>query len=196
MNDSFPGWLTRPQARDGDAAREVFRRFAQRLIALAHHRFHAAFNNRVEPEDVVQSAYKSFFRRFDGGELEVGSWDSLWGLLTVITLRKCSERVAYHRAQCRDVTREVAAPAGPEESSAWPDAPGREPRPDEAAVLNETVEQLLAGLDEDERPVLELSLQGYTTREISERFGRAERTVRLLRECVRHRLEGMLSEGP
>ena len=57
------------------------------------------------------------------------------------------------------------------------------------------VEQLLAGLDEDERPIVELSLQGYTTREISERLGRAERTVRLLREDVRHRLERMQREG-
>ena len=66
---------------------------------------------------------------------------------------------------------------------------GREPTPLEAAVLSETLRQLLAGLDESDRPILELSLQGYTTREISERLGRAERTVRLLREGVRHWLE-------
>jgi len=42
---------------------------------------------------------------------------------------------------------------------------------------------------------LELSLQGYTTREISERLGRAERTVRLLREGVRHRLERLQRES-
>jgi RNA polymerase sigma-70 factor (ECF subfamily) len=72
---------------------------------------------------------------------------------------------------------------------------GREPTPLEAAVLGETVEQLLAGLDEEERPVLGLSRQGHTTREISERLGRAERTVRLLREGVRHRLERMRRES-
>jgi RNA polymerase sigma-70 factor (ECF subfamily) len=72
---------------------------------------------------------------------------------------------------------------------------GREPTPVEAAVLGETLEQLFAGLDEDERPILELSLQGYTTREISERLGRAERTVRLLREGIRHRLEQMNRES-
>jgi RNA polymerase sigma-70 factor (ECF subfamily) len=41
-----------------------------------------------------------------------------------------------------------------------------------------------------------LSLLGYTTREISERLGRAERTVRLLREGVRKRLERMQREDP
>ena len=73
----------------------------------------------------------------------------------------------------------------------WLEPLGREPTPIEAAVLSETVEQLLAGLDEQERPVLELSLQGYTTREISEQLGRAERTVRFLREGIRDRLERM-----
>src|SRR5260370_19543483 len=68
--------------------------------------------------------------------------------------------------------------------------------PLEAVVLSETVEEWLAGLDEEERPILELSLQGYTTREISERLGRAERTVRLLREGVRHRLQRMQRGGP
>ena len=55
--------------------------------------------------------------------------------------------------------------------------------------------QLDREIQPEERPVLELSLQGYTTREISERLGRAERTVRLLREGVRHRLERMQREG-
>jgi RNA polymerase sigma-70 factor (ECF subfamily) len=143
---------------------------------------------------VVQSAYKSFFARYGAGKLEAVNWDSLWGLLTLITMRKCAERVAYHRAKRRDVAREAPAPPG-EEGSAWPEPLGREPTPLEAAELSETVDRLLADLDEDERPVLELSLQGYTTREISQQIGRAERTVRLLREGVRKRLERMQREG-
>jgi RNA polymerase sigma-70 factor (ECF subfamily) len=82
------------------------------------------------------------------------------------------------------------------DAARWLEPFGREPTPLEAAVLGETVEELLAGLDEDERPILELSLQGHTTREISERLGRAERTVRLLREGIRHRLERMQRESP
>jgi RNA polymerase sigma-70 factor (ECF subfamily) len=189
MSNSFAEFLARLKAQDGAASREVFERFTRQLIDLAHRRFHPAFRHRVDPEDVVQSAYKSFFRRFGEGKLEISTWDSLWGLLSLITLRKCSERVAYHRAQCRDAAREVSVRSGTEPGTTWPDTPGREPTPLEAALLSETVEQLFASLDEDERPILELSLQGYTTREISEQLGRAERTVRLVRECVRHRLE-------
>jgi RNA polymerase sigma-70 factor (ECF subfamily) len=194
MSNSFADFLARLQARDDAAANELFQRFARQLIALARRRFDAGLRHRIDPEDVVQSAYKSFFHRYHAGNLEAVNWNSLWGLLTLITVRKCAERVAYHRAECRDAAREVSTPPG-DEGAPPLEALGREPTPLEAAELSETVDRLLADLDADERPIVELSLQGYTTREISERLGRAERTVRLLRECVRKRLERMQKEN-
>jgi RNA polymerase sigma-70 factor (ECF subfamily) len=195
MSNSFAEFLTQLRSQDNAAAQEVFARFAHQLIALAHRHISAGLRHKVDPEDVVQSAYKSFFCRYGGGNLDVVNWNSLWGLLTLITMRKCAERAAYHGAQCRDFSREVSLPRG-QEGTSWLDPLGREPTPLEAAVLSETVEQLLADLDDDERPILELSLQGHTTREISEQLGRAERTVRLLREGVRHRLERMQRVSP
>jgi RNA polymerase sigma-70 factor (ECF subfamily) len=195
MGNSFPDFLARLHGGDDAAARELFGRFAHQLIALALRHIDAGLRHKVDPEDIVQSVYKSFFVRYGAGNLDVVNWNSLWGLLTLITMRKCAERAAYHRAECRDAARDVSPPLE-EEAAPWLEPLGREPTPLEAAVLSETVEQLFAGLDEDERPILELSLQGYTTREISEQLGRAERTVRLLREGVRHRLERMQrSEG-
>jgi RNA polymerase sigma-70 factor, ECF subfamily len=190
-NDSFPDFLARLRARDGAAARELFQRFAQQRIALARRRFDARLRRKVDPEDVVQSAYKSFFRRYGQGNLEAVNWNSLWGLLTLITVRKCAERAAYHRAECRDAAREASAPAGDGAAVPWLEAIAREPTPLEAAELGETVERLFAGLDADERPILELSLQGYTTQEISRQLDQPERTVRRLRERIRHRLERM-----
>ena len=194
-NDSFPQFLVRLHARDDEAAREVFRRFTSQLVALARRRFAPRLRHKVDPEDVVQSAYKSFFLRYGQGRLEADNWSGLWGLLTLITLRKCAERVAYHRARCRDLAREVSAPAGDEDGVPWLEVPGREPTSHEAAELSETVDRLLADLNEDDRPVIELSLQGYTVREISQRLDRVERTIRRTRERVRLRLERMRSEG-
>jgi RNA polymerase sigma-70 factor (ECF subfamily) len=190
MSDSFAGFLARLQSQDDAAAQELLVRFAHQLIALAHRHIGAGLRHKVDAEDVVQSAYKSFFLRYDAGNLDVANWNSLWGLLTLITVRKCAERAAYHRAERRDAAREVSLQRR-DNASSWLEPFGREPTPDEAAVLREIVERLLAGLDDDERPILEMSLQGHTTREISERLGRAERTVRLVRESIRHRLERM-----
>jgi RNA polymerase sigma-70 factor (ECF subfamily) len=194
-NDSFTEWLARLRTGDGAAARAVFERFAHRLIGLARRQFHASLKYKVDPEDVVQSAYKSFFRGFDEGKLTVDSWDGLWGLLTLITLRKCADRVEYHRAERRDAIREVPATTDAEGTAWETEALSREPTPLQAAILSETVEQLLASLDEDERPIVELSLRGYTTQEISRQLGRPERSVRRLRERVRNRLQRMQQEG-
>src|SRR5947209_17665991 len=145
MSDSFAEFMSRLQARDAAAAQELFGRFTHQLIALALRRIDAGLRHKVDPEDVVQSAYKSFFHRDGDGTLEAVNWHGRWGLLTLITVRKCAERVAYHRAECRDAAREVAAPPG-QEGAAWLEPFGREPTPLEAAVLGETVDQLVDAL--------------------------------------------------
>jgi RNA polymerase sigma-70 factor (ECF subfamily) len=194
-HDSFSQILARLRAGDDAAAEAVFRRFAQRLIAVAHQQIAARLHCKIDPEDVVQSAFKSFFLRQKSDPLEVKDWDSLWGLLALITVRKCITRVEHAQARRRDARREVRLAAGPEDSAGdWPLA-DREPSPEEGAILAEVVEELLAVFDEDDRAVIELSLQGYGTLEINERLGRAERTVRRLRERARTLLEARLPKA-
>jgi RNA polymerase sigma-70 factor (ECF subfamily) len=190
---SFDDLMARLWAGEDAAAAEVFRRYAGRLYGLARRHLDTALRQKLDPEDVVQSAYKSFFARHGEGRLRVADWGSLWNLLMLITLRKCADRAAYFRAARRALGRELPPPQGG--AGPW-EALDREPAPDEAALLAETVEELFRVLDADERPVIELSLQGYSTQEISERLGRAERSVRRLRERVRKRLEAMQCPGP
>jgi RNA polymerase sigma factor (sigma-70 family) len=195
IDESFADLMGRLRSGEDDAARELFVRFARRLVGLARGHLDGRLRAKVDPEDVVQSAYKSFFVRHRQGDLEVGSWDGLWGLLTLITIRKCADRAAYFGAGKRDLAKEAAAPGTDSALGPWQLAVDRDPRPDEAAALAEAVEALFRSLDDpDERGVLELSLQGYTATEISETLGRAERSVRRLRERVRKRLERMQAE--
>lgn len=191
-NDSFAELMQRLHAGDDAAARAVFERFAGRLVGLTRRHLDDRLALKVDPEDVVQSAYKSFFVRYREAELLTGGWDGLWGLLTLIALRKCADRAAYYRADKRDVAREVTA--GVSDSTPWAGdfALAREPLPEEAAALAEMVEELYRKIDDpDERTILELSLQGFSAAEISESTGRAERSVRRLRERTRKRLERM-----
>jgi RNA polymerase sigma-70 factor (ECF subfamily) len=192
QNESFTELMDRLRSGEDEAAREVFARFATRLVGLARRNLGGRLALKVDPEDVVQSAYKSFFVRQREGELAVVSWDGLWGVLTMITVRKCADRAAYYQAGKRDVNREVSGRDDEGPGMAADIALDRDPLPDEAAVLTETVEALFRALDDpDERAILELSLQGFTAPEISETLGRAERSVRRLRERIRKRLEHM-----
>jgi len=171
-----------------DPTRTAFERFTCRLIGLARAHLAGQLQHKVDPEDVVQSAYKSFLLRYGDEALRAEGWEGLWGLLTTITLRKCADRARYHKAERRDIAREAASPPA-DEPAPWQEAVGREPTPDEAVVLAETVAQLLTELGADERPIIELSLQGFSTQEISELLGRAERSVRRVRERARIQLE-------
>src|SRR4029450_10634551 len=93
-----------------EASRALFEQFSQRLIGLARCHLDARLKNKVDPEDVVQSAYKSFFLRYGDQTLASEGSDALWSLLTLITLRKCADRARYHRADCRNVSQEASSP--------------------------------------------------------------------------------------
>src|SRR5262245_33186687 len=110
-SDSFSDLMARLRAGEGAAARQVFERFVRQ--------FDAVLRRKVDPEDVVQSAYKSFFLHYGAGKLDVQDWGNLWGLLTMITLRKCLDRVEYHRAGCRDEGREAVAQPGAAGAEPW-----------------------------------------------------------------------------
>ena len=70
----------------------------------------------------------------------------------------------------------------------------QEPTPSEAAILSETVEQLMRDLAERDRAILSLHLQGYEIPEISEQVGRTRRTVRRALEQIRRRLDRLLAQ--
>lgn len=187
---SFEEVMDRLRCGDEGAAEEVYRRFAHRLAALACRQFDARMRARADHEDVVQSALKSFFCRCERGEFELGSWDAVWALLAVLTVRKCGKRRRFLRAARRNAVREVAWEDGPADCVVPAD---REPTPEEAAMLAETVERWLAGLGPEERGIVELSLQGYEVGAIAERLRRSERSVKRVRANIEGRLRRRLA---
>jgi RNA polymerase sigma-70 factor (ECF subfamily) len=186
---SFVDLMARLRAGDEAAAAELFDRFARRLIGLARGRLDALVRQKVDPEDVVQSVFKSFFLRHAAGQWDLGGWDGLWALLTTMTLRKCGRRAGYYHAGRRDVRREVSPRPGGE--SAWEAcaALARDPSPEEAAALGETLEELLAPLDGRDRGIVVLSLQGCDTAEVAAAVGCSRRSVQRVLQWVRRRLE-------
>jgi RNA polymerase sigma-70 factor (ECF subfamily) len=184
----FTELMARMRGGDADAARAVFDRFARRLVAFAASRLPPALAPKVDPEDVVQSVFRSFFLRHRDARLAPDSWDSLWTLLTVLTVRKCGHQVAYFRASRRDVRREALPGPASDSAPDW-DAAAPDPTPSEAALLTETLQQVLDDLRPDQRPIVLLRLQGYPHREISEQVGCTERTVKRVLKGVRERLE-------
>jgi RNA polymerase sigma-70 factor (ECF subfamily) len=190
----FADWLDRLRIGEPNATGEVFHRYADRLVRLARSQFDTWVRDRADPEGVVQSVYRSFFTRCRDGQFDqLGDWRQLWSLLATITVRKCRNRYEKLRAQKRGGDREQPFPQQPEEDGLPPveEPPDREPTPEEALLLVETVERLLSGLNAVDLRIAEMSLQGYDVAEISVEIGRAERSVRRVRQFLRQRLERM-----
>ncbi|WP_390699111.1 ECF-type sigma factor [Gemmata massiliana] len=125
--------------------------------------------------------------------MRVGDWDHTWALLALITRRKCADRVEHLRAMRRAVDREASVPNGADQP--WQLIADHEPLPEEVASLTETVELLFRSSEADERPILELSLQGYTAAKIAAQLGKALRTVHRLRERIHKRLLRLRGEN-
>ncbi len=165
--NDFDQFVDRLRRGDEDAAAEVFHRFARRLIALARSQLDSWIRSRVEPEDVVQSVFRSFFTRFQSGQFQLGDWDNLWTVLTLITIRKCTNRKEFWRAAKRDLQHEAnSLPRG----DPLQEALARDPTPSEAAILSEVVERLMKNVTEADRAILTLHLQGCDIAAISARW--------------------------
>jgi RNA polymerase sigma-70 factor (ECF subfamily) len=167
------------QVRGGDegAAAVIFQRFVDQLAAKAHQHLSPAVRRQVDAEDVVQSVYRTFFRRVRQGEFQLDHWGSLWGLLTRITVRKCAHA---SRGKNRPLAA-ASANAGEGQDTApelkW-EALARDPSPAEEAALNDTLGVLLNPLREAHRQIIVLTLEGYTQEEVGRQVGCSERTVR------------------
>jgi RNA polymerase sigma factor (sigma-70 family) len=188
----FANLMTSLARGDDEAAAVVWERFAQRLTALAAKRLPGLLQAKTDPESVVLSVFQCFFARHKNAQFTLANWDSLWTLLTVLTVRKCGHRVRHFRAACRDIRREEGAVARETSGPGWE---ALEPTPPEALLLTETLDEVLQSLKPDQRAVLQLRLEGYTIEEISRQVGCTERTVHRVLEKVRGRLETDAAQG-
>lgn len=173
--------------RDGqqEAAAALFERYAGRLIGLAQQRLSAKLGARLDPGDVVQSAYCTFFVGARDGRYVLEHSGDLWRLLVAITLHKLQRQFQYHTAAKRSVHREEAPAAA--EPAEGPLA--REPSPEDAALLVDTLDEALGQLPEGHRRIVELKLQGHGLGEIVLATGFSSSTVRRVLQRVKDLLE-------
>jgi RNA polymerase sigma factor (sigma-70 family) len=188
--------LARCRARDAAAEEELFARYVGRLLRLARNRLSSRLAARVDAEDVVQSAYRSFFRLAAQGDLVVRESGELWRLLARITVRKVCRAARRHRAGCRSVEREAPGPG--EDDTPERAVLSREPSPAEAAALCDELRAVLDPMGPVQRRIVALRLQGLDVDEIAAAVGRSGRTVRRVLAALGEELERRLraDSGP
>jgi len=172
---------------DGDAhaADDIFHRYLQRLTRLARTRLAPQLNARTDPEDIVMSAYRSFFVGAAADRFHIDKEGDLWALLATIAMRKLYRTAAHHQAEKRAVDREQPISDNQTEGQ-W--FRSDQPTPEAAVPLSDELEHLLASQTPAQRRMLELRLQGFSMEEVAAEVGVAERTVRRALQRVREQL--------
>jgi RNA polymerase sigma-70 factor (ECF subfamily) len=171
------------RAGNEDAARLIVERYVDRLLALVRHRLSRRLARRVDPEDVMQSVFRTFFDRAKAGKFHLDAPDDLGKLLTRITIHKTLRQVVFHQAAKRDLKREVAQ--SEDGAREFLELLDREPTPEEANMFVDQLEGFLGQLRAQDRQILELRLQGHKNEEIASQLGISERKIRRLVERIR-----------
>ncbi len=192
MDDRSANLVARWRGGDERAAAELFDRYTEQLLALARTRLSPKLAPRLDPEDVVQSAYRSFFVRAQKGAEEGGyvlqRRGDLWRLLAAITLHKLQGQVERHTAGKRSIRREAYSRDQEILLGLEAEVMAREPTPAEAATVVDELEGVLRDLRPQHRRMVEMLLQGCPVEEIARETERSERMVRLVAERFRDQL--------
>jgi RNA polymerase sigma-70 factor, ECF subfamily len=164
--------LRRLRGGEQDAAEALYVRYARRLRALASTQTSAALASRFDPEDVVQSVFRTFFRRAADGQYDVPEGEELWNLLLVISLNKIRALATYHKAAKRDATTTFPLTSA-ESSSSGPDASKYEA----LQILELVIDEVLVNLPESQRAMIRMRIEGHAVDEIAAATQRSKRTV-------------------
>ncbi|MFM7592947.1 MAG: RNA polymerase sigma factor [Isosphaeraceae bacterium] len=170
-----------------DASTRLYMKYADRLIGMTARKSSSELAAKVDPEDIVQSVFRTFFRRVEKGQYDVPEGEDIWKLLLVITLNKIRAVVAFNRAAKRDMRR-TKSDAMVEGAVAQAD------NKDEIALatLRIVIDELLADQIEVNQIIIRQRIEGYDILEIAKNVNRSKRTVERVLQGFRARLSQLI----
>lgn len=141
------------------------------MSELAEKRIGRTLRRRVDGEDIVQSVFRTVYRRIRLGQFELDDAHDLWRLLVRITLRKTCDAGRRHTATQRDIGFECHFMAELDQLNSL------RARNDDAAIA-ETLESLFQQLQPPQYvAIVTLVLAGNAPDEVASRMNLFRRTV-------------------
>lgn len=167
-----------------DAATQLYLRYAKRLHLLSQAKCSPDLAARVDSDDIVQSVFRTFFRRVGRGEYDVPDGEDLWKLFLVIGLHKIQATGAFHRAAKRN----VRASLGSDQL----DHTAEESDATSLSILQMSIDEILDELSPSHRDIIHLRIEGHEVAEIAARIERSKRSVERILQEFRKQLAGLI----
>ena len=177
--------LSAYRSGDQEAARQLFERYYERLLGLIRRQSGWRLKEMEGSVDLAQSVWQNFFTQLRDQQVDVGGEAGLWPLLVTITLNKVRNRAKFWQRERRDVARQTSLTEGADPLELGPS-------PDDAAVLEELIERLLAPFSDRRRRTLQMILEGYSVEQIAAEVGTTARTIYNTRQAAARILAQLL----
>ena len=189
---SVSQWIAQLKEGQAEATRQLWKRYAIRLVEIAKKRLGSAPKRLADEEDVAASVFHSVCRGAAAGRFQdISNRDELWWLLHASSKQKVVDYLRREMAQKRTGRR-------PQDKSEPGQFDGKnytlenlvsdEPTPDFALMLQEEHDRLLNLLRDDNlRRIAVSRIAGFTVQEIADDLRLSTRSVERKLKLIRDR---------
>ena len=177
--------ITRLRGGDDQAASEFYDRYVKRVFGLVHQQMADRLHAVVQPEDIVQSVFKSIFRGLTTGDYDAPRSGSLWQLIAIVAVHKVRRNARRTLVDRRDARRTQSL----DELEGFEAESSSTPEEFERAIREE-----IEGLKPFEQEVAMLRVQGFTVEDISNNLNRSRRGIERALHRIRERLVHALDD--
>lgn len=182
----FAGLVALAAQGNPAALGELTRRYEPKIRLVARVVLGPALRPYLDSVDLTQSVHKSILRGLRDRKIALDDPEQLIGL-AVTMLRRKAARHWRHLQRQRRLSGVGPAPAGSRSDVLASLGGGPDPAAD--AQSRDQIEHLCARLDETERRILDLRLEGHTSNEIAAQTGLSHVNVRVRLTRLRQRLQ-------
>ncbi len=170
--------IKRWRSGDESAATELYERYSDQLRSIVGRRLSKELSRKVDPDDIVQTTFGTYFRQTRHGECAFDSDAGVWKLLVTIALNKVRLRARRFATRKRNASLEIQGGNIDAPEGYLMDRLSRQPGYVETLEFQRLLEQVLEILPPNLAQVLRLRVAGFTQEEIAREIDVSERTVR------------------
>lgn len=177
--------LARARQGDQQALAQLLQLYEAELLRTAQVMLNRALRSFLDPADLVQSAYRALIHGLNKKQFTLNSPQELRALAMRLVKNKIIQH--WRRWKCHQRFQEAQAQAetqGLAETTCARPARG----PGQTVEIRDAVQNLVEDLNEPDRKLVELRLQGYTTAETARALGMHPDVLRVRLSRLRQRL--------
>lgn len=181
---SVTHWIRQLEAGDEEAARLLWRRYFDKLVAVARKHLNNAPRRVSDEEDVALSVFRRLCDGATRGRLEdIENRDELWRVLVAMTANRAIDQKRFDAQQKRgggqvqgdSALTDFARGSGP---GGFDQLAAPDPTPEFLTMLADEHQRLMRLLDNETlRQIAQSKLDGFRNEEIAEQLGTTCRSV-------------------